>query len=189
MELLEILNAKKYDTDKHTVHAYIQEYYEQIFFPYKNKITNLLEIGVLKGESLKLWRDYFSKGEIVGIDIFKRVSYEYVSNNLKGLDIQLDMVDSFQDDLFNINNRNNFIEKYQDKKFDIIIDDGLHTGEAQYKSFKNFSSLVNKGGVYVIEDVRDESVEFLSQINNIKFLHLSDKSHPLGKQYIAEIKF
>ena len=90
MELLEILNAKKYDTDKHTVHAYIQEYYEQIFFPYKNKITNLLEIGVLKGESLKLWRDYFSKGEIVGIDIFKRVSYEYVSNNLIKVCIVID---------------------------------------------------------------------------------------------------
>ena len=38
-------------------------------------------------------------------------------------------------------------------KFDIIIDDGLHTHEAQRKTFENFIPLLKDDGVYFIEDV------------------------------------
>ena len=34
-----------------------------------DKEVKLLEIGVHKGGSLKLWRDYFPRGTIVGIDL------------------------------------------------------------------------------------------------------------------------
>ena len=37
--------------------------------------------------------------------------------------------------------------------FDIIIDDGLHTHEAQWKTFENFIPFLNEGGSYFIEDV------------------------------------
>lgn len=191
MNLLEILNTKKYNTDKHTVHRYVQEYYEDVFSQYKNKPTNLLEIGVLKGESLKLWRDYFKEGNIVGIDIFIREKFDYVSKNLKDFDVKIELLDSFKEDVYSVNARQDFIDKYNSKGgFDIIIDDGLHTAESQYKSFYNFKPLMNPGGVYIIEDVRDGSVDHLSQIDGIKFYHLNDNDPRLsGKQYIAEIKF
>jgi len=190
MNLLEILNNKRYDTDKHTIHQYIQEYYENVFSQYKDKPVNLLEIGVLKGESLKLWRDYFKEGNIVGIDIFVREKFDYVSENLKNFNVKIELLDSFKEDAYSINARQNFIDRYNSEGgFDIIIDDGLHTAEAQYKSFYNFKPLMNSGGVYVIEDVGDGNVDHLSQIDGIKFYHLNDKGHPKGKQYIAEIKF
>ena len=37
--------------------------------------------------------------------------------------------------------------------FDIIIDDGLHTHEAQWKTFLNFIPYLKDGGIYFIEDV------------------------------------
>jgi SAM-dependent methyltransferase len=189
MKLIEILQKKKYKTDKHTYHKYIQEYYEEAFSKYQDKSTNLLEIGVLKGESLKLWRDYFKQGKIVGIDIFIREKFDSVSNNLRNYDVELDVVDSFEDDLYSVNTRQSFIDKHSSEGFDIIIDDGLHTANSQYKTFYNFKSLVNPGGVFVIEDVRDESVPHLSKIENIQFLSLNDEHHPKKKQYIAVIEF
>ena len=189
MKLIDILNTKKYKTDKHTVHQYIQEYYEDVFSEYKDKSISLLEIGVLHGESLKLWSDYFSDIQLVGIDIFIRVPYQSVENNVKDYDVVLEVVDSFSEDLSAQSLRSNFIKKYSNNGFDIIIDDGLHSAEAQYKTFNNFKSLMNPGGVYIIEDIRDESVNQLSKIENINFLHLPDNHHPKGKQYIAEIKF
>ena len=53
--LINILNEKNYNTDKHTSHKYIQDFYEKEFIPFQSKNISLLEIGVLDGESLKLW--------------------------------------------------------------------------------------------------------------------------------------
>lgn len=190
MKLLDILDKKKYSTDKHTVHRYIQEFYEDEFARYRDVPTNVLEIGVLNGGSLKLWRDYFSKGRIVGIDIYKRVSMGTVQKNVQGYDVELYEVDSFNPGVKHEQDRKEFINQFTEEGFDIIIDDGLHTEEAQYKSFYNFKELVNPGGVYIIEDVRASSVAGLTKIEGIEFLHLNDgPGSKVKKQHIAVIRF
>lgn len=60
------LQPCKYDTDKGEGYLRV---YERFFYPLKNAKVNLLEVGVYKGGSLLLWRDYFPNGNIVGIDI------------------------------------------------------------------------------------------------------------------------
>ena len=45
------------------------------------------------------------------------------------------------------------IFKKNNKKFDIIIDDGDHSKSHILKNFKNFFNLVSKNGYYVIEDI------------------------------------
>jgi hypothetical protein len=157
--LMGILNEKGYTTDKHTHHKYIQSFYEERFIKFQNKKINLLEIGILRGESLKLWCDYFDDAKVVGIDIFVRVPRNVVEQNLIGYDVDLRIIDSFNE---NNDVRDKFIEEWRGEGFDVIIDDGLHTGEAQLKTFRNFSPLMKKNGVYVIEDVRDESMEMLA---------------------------
>ena len=57
MKLIDILNERKYQTDKHTDHHYIQEFYEIEFENLRDKELNVLEIGVWRGDSLKLWHD------------------------------------------------------------------------------------------------------------------------------------
>ena len=69
--------ALKYGSDKHGHHYYTQ-HYEKLLAPYKEVAGNMLEIGIGGYEtagggcSLKMWKDWFTKMEIHGIDIFDK---------------------------------------------------------------------------------------------------------------------
>ena len=60
-ELSKLHKVNKYDL------GYI-DVYEKYFDKIKNKNLQILEIGVDKGPSLKLWSKYFRYSKIVGID-------------------------------------------------------------------------------------------------------------------------
>jgi hypothetical protein len=60
------LNLDACETDK-IRHSYL-DVYDAVMAPWIDKEITLLEIGVYRGGSLKLWRDYFPRGTIVGID-------------------------------------------------------------------------------------------------------------------------
>ena len=66
--------AKKYKTDK-LILGYIKKY-EKYFNSKQYEEITLVEVGVLEGKSLKMWRDYFPNGKIYGIDIFKHKTAE-----------------------------------------------------------------------------------------------------------------
>ncbi len=142
--------------DKGTVHSYIPEY-ERLFSPYREKNIKLLEIGVAYGESLEMWYEYFSKGKIYGADIHTNEIGPYLN-----------------DERFNINivdATNPLIKSYfEGDKFDIIIDDGSHRFEDQVKTFNLLRDHMNKGGIYIIEDVAN-----LDSVKN-EFLHLKGLS-------------
>ena len=64
-------------TDKHSnQHDYLRAY-EWVLQPYRDQEFTLLELGVgqvvREAGSLKTWKQYFPKAEIVGIDINPRV--------------------------------------------------------------------------------------------------------------------
>lgn len=66
--------ARKHRTDKaakdHTFRGYSYlDVYERYFRPLKRRPINLLEIGVKEGRSLRLWKAYFPKAKIYGLDI------------------------------------------------------------------------------------------------------------------------
>ena len=63
--------GKKYPTSKNKF-GFV-ELYDVFFKQYQNKNINILEIGVDNGDSLRLWREYFSKANICGIDIKKKI--------------------------------------------------------------------------------------------------------------------
>ena len=64
-DLLEL--GKQYKSTKDS--AGFLEIYSNYFKDYKDKEINILEIGIDKGESLKIWRKYFTRAKICGIDI------------------------------------------------------------------------------------------------------------------------
>ena len=59
------LDISKYDSDK----THYLQWYDPIFKSLIGKKITLLELGILKGGSLLMWSDYFTKGSIVGIDL------------------------------------------------------------------------------------------------------------------------
>lgn len=123
-------------TDKGSAHSYI-EVYEDLL---RNKrVGVMLEIGVFKGYSLAMWQQFFPLALVLGLDI--DLTHVEVPN-LKV--VQGDATDG------------EFIrEKFGHLRFDLVIDDGSHLVEDQLKSFNAFRSLMNQGGLYVIEDVQD----------------------------------
>ena len=66
MTFTELFNSNFYNTDKDK-HNYLQAY-DKLFYEYRDKKINLLEVGVHEGGSLLLWKDYFSNGTIYGMD-------------------------------------------------------------------------------------------------------------------------
>ena len=60
----------KYNSDKNSsFHNYCRQY-ESIMRDYRTKDISFLELGVLNGESIKMWREVFPNAKrIVGVDI------------------------------------------------------------------------------------------------------------------------
>jgi hypothetical protein len=119
--------AIKYGTDKWGAHFYTPLYHE-LFSQLRERPVRLLEIGVggdhlktVGGASLAMWAEYFSSGQITGIDIVeKRLALNPRVRLLQGS--QADPA---------------FLKKVCDERgpFDIIIDDGSHVPKQLVTSF------------------------------------------------------
>ncbi len=117
------------------------EIYERHFSPFIGKKVKVMEIGVWRGGSLKMWKDYFGENaEIIGIDI---------NPNCKVF--EEDRIRIYIGDQSNVNFLQDVIK--QEGEFDIIIDDGGHFMHQQIISFKELYWSIKNGGVYLCEDL------------------------------------
>lgn len=131
--------GKKYKTDKITQHYY-HRYYEKYLNIYRKYNITLLEIGVDKNRSIKLWEEYFPQGKIFGLE--KENSHHIGTEKTKII----------QGDQSNAKDLQKLINETND--CDIIIDDGSHVPEHQLFTFNFlFEKCLKDGGVYIIEDV------------------------------------
>jgi cephalosporin hydroxylase len=157
MKLADIHN--KYDTDKGTYHSYINKY-DELFAPFQDKRINFLEIGCLTCGSIKMFNEYFAQGHIYGIDNWEQ-NTDHMGQLLQNKGINLtQIVDDINQNYPKVKlitcdstNKDAVVKKLNGMKFEIIIDDGDHRTQSQFETFKNFIPLLEKGGVYVIEDV------------------------------------
>jgi hypothetical protein len=150
------------DGDKGTAHSYI-EIYERIFNSRRENIS-LLEIGVSKGYSLMLWKDFFINSKIIGLDI-----------NLSNLIFRPDGFEVYQVDA---TNKIELDDVLKNKTFDFIIDDGSHLLEHQIASFNILFPRLKDQGIYFIEDIVniDESKIVVSNLNpNLQIYDLRNK--------------
>lgn len=157
----------KYDADKSSrFHHYLDFYQEHL--PDRDFSGRLLEIGVMDGLSMKMWREYYPNAEIVGIDIKEDMaSYMHNSDWQVPESVQLITCDA--------------ADPKQTKKlgnFDIIIDDGSHYWKDQQKSFEQlYYSQLNKGGIYIIEDLWTSEIDFYAnaKLNTKEYLKQLEK--------------
>lgn len=134
------LDLGKYNTDK-VANRYLEKY-DPVFEPFVEREVRLLELGVHRGGSLLLWRDYFPKGEVVGIDVRVRV-------DLSG-EKRISVFEGRQDDRAFLSR---VAEQSAPGGFDIIIDDASHVGSLTKTAFWHlFDNHLKSGGIYVIED-------------------------------------
>ena len=133
------LDAADYDTDKSK--DYLRNY-TNFFSHLIGKPIKLLELGILSGGSLLLWRDFFKKGIIVGLDK-NPIEIEDTTGRIKvyqGLQQDKQLLDCIGNEI-------------APEGFDIIIDDASHLGALTRISFWHlFDNHLRSGGIYVIED-------------------------------------
>ena len=117
--------------------------YERLFAAIRYDPLRILELGVNRGESLLVWRDYFSNAVIVGIDIRDRpqaIAEEPRIHFVKGSQDDPKTLDA--------------AAAFSGRPFDIIIDDASHIGYLTKRSlYYLFPRWLKAGGYYVIEDI------------------------------------
>lgn len=144
--------AIKYSTDKggrhntynhqpcHGTHEYTPIYWD-LFHKQRHLVKSVLEVGINKGCSLRMWQEFFPSALIIGLDIDKA--------NL----INEGRIKSFLADQGDAHALANVLQVAQAHPFDVIIDDGSHDMMDQVVSLNALARLLSDIGVYVIEDI------------------------------------
>ena len=145
----------KYGSDKASVHNY-HILYDRLLKKI-NPIKKIFEIGLgtnnldivstmgkegKPGASLRAFRDYTKNAEIYGADYDKRVLFQ--ENRIKTYFVDQTNLESFEKLSLVIGN-----------EFDLMIDDGLHSPNANLHSLQFFMSHLKIGGYAVIEDINE----------------------------------
>jgi hypothetical protein len=137
LEIYQSYMRSPYLSRKHS--SYFRAYTE-LFERYRNTDVTFVEIGVMDGGSLFMWRDYLGpKARIIGIELNPRAK-------------------RWQQDGFEI-----FIGSQSDPKFwqsffksvgpvDVVLDDGGHTFDQQIFTVHSCIPNVRDGGMIVVED-------------------------------------
>lgn len=134
------LDLERYDTDK--IGAGYLDWYDPILAPLVDRPIDLLEIGVHKGGSLRLWRDYFPKGRITGIDLRAPDGFE-----------REERIRVFEADQSDTARLSAVASEVAPGGFDLIIDDASHIGSLTKITFWHlFENHLKPSGLYVIED-------------------------------------
>lgn len=116
--------------------------YPKYFAHLRHNRINFLEIGIFKGQSVRLWEQYFPNAELHFIDIEERKHViEY----------------------FSARSQYHFIDNKDSERlrkfalafgpFDFIVDDADHSMLGQITSFEVLFPFVKPGGIYIIEDL------------------------------------
>jgi hypothetical protein len=136
--------AAEFGTDKWGLHRYAQ-HYDRHFAKFRKSEFNLLEIGIggysrkmAGGKSLRMWKAYFPKAQIVGLDIQDK---SFVNE---------DRILAYQGSQTDAELLKEIVRTHG--KFKIIIDDGSHRPEHIRATFGILFPLLAKGGMYAIED-------------------------------------
>lgn len=135
---METLNdiGLKHGTDKSTMTHHYLDRYESHLGHLRDKEFTLLEIGVAAGNSMKMWKEYFPKAKVYGID-----TNPDCAGYVDGVHIGSQTDAAFLDKLIS-----------EIGIPDVIIDDGSHVGDDMVFTFRHLFPKMKSGGLYAIED-------------------------------------
>ena len=129
--------ALKTGTDK--VHlGYTPLYHEWLK---DEPVRRMLEIGVWRGYSLRMWRDFFPMAQVYGLDLSPRFMVHGEPR------IKTAVCDQGNEASLALAAAN------FGGGFDLIVDDGSHEPTHQVASCRALLPFLRPGGMYVIEDV------------------------------------
>jgi hypothetical protein len=138
--------AEHFRSDKWGAHKYTP-HYQRHFEHLRDRPINILEIGIGRdfkyrtaGASLRMWKHYFPKGKVYGLDILDRSA------------IEEDRIRVFQGDQSDAA----LLRRIADEmgRIDVVIDDGSHRPAHVIATFEVLFPLLADDGIYVVEDTQ-----------------------------------
>lgn len=133
------------------------------------RTQRMLEIGVDRGGSLQMWREYLPNSTIVGIDINPAAAVYDAPER----DMHVRIGDQTDTEFLSTLG-------HEFGEFDTVLDDGGHTPKQMIASFQYLFPRLKPGGVYLVEDVcanywtayRDQQESFIDFVR-----YLMDAMH------------
>lgn len=164
----------KFGSDKGNGHHHnYTKFYNYIFSNYSNAALNIFEVGLgspntnlpsnmgqdaKPGASLYGWREFFKYATIYGADVDRDILFT---------DERIQTF--FMDQLNTESIKDVFDNLLESIDFDIIIDDGLHTFEANYNFLVNSIHKLKVGGIFIIEDILSSNIDQFTELLSNKF--------------------
>ena len=122
-------------TDK--THNYLNKY-EFFLRHLKEEHFTLLELGIYKGASIRMWRDYFPNARVVGVDFNESCA------DMGGERMEVVIADLSE---------NKTLEGLKRYEPAVIIDDASHIWSHQIKSLCILFDVLPHGGIFIMEDL------------------------------------
>lgn len=174
-ELCEIMTRYGSDKGNHVHHNYTTLYYE-LFSSLRNKPIRLFELGIgtnnifipsnmgadgRPGASLRAWEEFFPHAQIYGADVDRNIMFS--TSRIETF---------FCDQTSPSSIKLLWAHEELAKRFDIIIEDGLHEFNANVIFFENSIHKLKDDGYYIIEDIIVKDLEcYYKKIKEWKVLY------------------
>lgn len=137
-------------------------FYDLLLASMRERVKAVFEIGIFKGGSLRMWRDYFPNAQIYGMDIVEERCF------------QEERIKTFQGNQASLAA---FAPILKHGPFDLIIDDGSHDPHHQVSNAEFLVPHLAPEGLYIIEDINPPVCDVSSML---PFEHTIVEHHPLG---------
>jgi len=148
--------GRQYDTDKSSQRMNVSNerhchpytlFYDSLFRDKKHEDLTIAELGILRGASLLMWREYFDHSTIYG--------FEYIDHFINKFNNNHNTNNSFIISKMDVTNSESIRNAFElmNTKYDIIIEDTTHQFEDQIRVIENAYEYLKPGGVLIIEDI------------------------------------
>lgn len=129
--------------------------YSLLFEPLKHRPIKFAEIGVFRGASLRVWREFFSQAKLYGYDNDIH-NLQYIST-MNFPNTVLDQMDASKEESI----QEKLSEATKDGElFDVILDDASHDSADQCAVIRSALPFLKKGGLLIVEDIfRERPIE------------------------------
>lgn len=171
---------ESYHVDKMNPNGY-HHLYVELLEPIKNRVTNVLEVGIgttdpalvsnmnfavktgyQTGNSLRVWKEFFTNANVYGIDIDVNAIF------------QEDRITTFACDSRDVPKMQSILNSVN-KRFDLIVDDGLHTLEGNLGTLESTLPYLADDGIYIMEDVNQHNDMYIDELlSNKKFKAITE---------------
>jgi len=159
-------NLKLFQIYKNLKHVSLKsdtyfQVYEEIFNKFLGKNITFVEIGVLHGGSLFMWREYFGKqARIIGVDLHPKAK----ELEKYGFEIYIGSQSDIQ-----------FWKNFYTKvgKIDILLDDGGHGNVQQIVTLNEAINNINDDGVILMEDIHTSYLKKFGNPSKYSFINYS----------------